>query len=1047
MRRFLSLFMVLMLTSIFASAQKKTVTGKVTDEAGNAIPFATVKEKGTGVGVSADESGDFKITIPPKAVLIVSATGYLTKETTASGNEFNVSLQTAANTMQEVIITAGGVKQKTREIGTAATQITSQTLNAGKAANVSSGLQGKVAGLMISNSSGGVNPNFRVVLRGQRSLTGNNQALLVLDNVIVPSDMLSNLNPEDVESVTVLNGAGAAALYGSQASNGALIVTTKKGRNGRTAVTLAHTTTLESVAFFPKIQKLFGAGGSSYGYDQFGNVNYSSIENQSYGPKFDGSTRDVGYPLENGDQLKLPYQYNPGHDDFWQTGVQNREDLTLTTGDDKSTLYFSGQFLKATGTTPGDKYNRASIRVNGTRKIRNSLLLTYNTGYTQNRYDLTTQTGNMFNNLLNMPSSVRITDYKNWRTDPFANENGFYNPWYQNPYFSADNYRQYTRNDYLTASVELKFTPVAGLDIVGRQGLATRNWTVETNNYAFTYSDYAKDNAGITKSDVPGYVDNSAGYYTELLTDFFANYNKKFGDYSLNILAGFQNRDDQQQSEFVSGNGLVVPGLFNVSNGVGTPGASSGKYKARQNGLYGEARIGYKDYLFLHGTARQDWVSILNPPNNTFFYPSVDLSFIANEAIGALKNSQVINFLKLRAGWSKVGQVNLGSANPYGAYRLDPIYGQAYGYPYGANPGFSAGNGLVSSALKPELTEGYEAGFDLNLLKDRITTSVTYYSSKTKDQTVNTSVAPSSGYTGLLTNVGVTQSNGWEITAHFTPVRTSNFQFTIGGNYTYLHNTVLSLYQDAPLAIATYGTGGPGSWAYQGKSFPVITGYDYKRDPNGRVIVDAITGMPSQNSDSLVIFGQAQPTHRLGIDGSFKYKGLTFSFLFEYRGGAVIYNNGGSTFDWAGTGIRTASYNRDRFVFPNSSYWDDAKKQYVANTNITVKDGNGNAGFWSDATANMDVSSNYVTSADFWKLRELSISYDLPDRLFGDKKYIKGATVSVQGRNLLIWLPKDNIYTDPEYSDAGYNSNGIGLTGLGQTPPSRFYGASVIFKF
>jgi outer membrane receptor protein involved in Fe transport len=382
----------------------------------------------------------------------------------------------------------------------------------------------------------------------------------------------------------------------------------------------------------------------------------------------------------------------------------------------------------------------------------------------------------------------------------------------------------------------------------------------------------------------------------------------------------------------------------------------------------------------------------------------------------------------------------------YGAYRLDPVYGQAYGYPYGSNPGFSAGNGLVSSSLKPELTSGYEAGFDLNLLKDRITTSVTYYSSKTKDQTVNTSVAPSSGYTGLLTNVGETQSNGWEITAHFTPIRTSNFEFTIGGNYTYLHNTVLSLYQDAPLALATYG-GTTGSWAYEGKPFPVVAGFDYKRDPNGRVIVDPITGYPAQNSDSLIVFGQAQPTNRLGIDGSLKYKGFTFSFLLEYRGGAVIYNAGGSTFDWSGTGIRTVTFNRDRFVFPNSSYWDASKSQYVPNTNITVKDGNGNAGFWSDGGGNMDVDANYVTSADFWKLREMAISYDFPDRLFGNKKIIKGVTVSVQGRNLFVWLPKDNVYTDPEYSDAGYNSNGIGLTNLNQTPPSRYYGATVTFKF
>ena len=1029
-----------MLTGAFAFAQNRTVSGKVIDESGNAVPFASITEKGTNNGTSADGSGDFRITIGSKGVLVVSATGYLTEEVTPTGNSFNITLRGDTRSMEEVIIVAGGVKQKTREIGTVATQVSSEVLNAGKAMNVSSGLQGKVAGLMISNSSSGVNPNYRVILRGQRSLTGNNQALLVLDNVMVPSDMLGNLNPEDVESITVLNGAGAAALYGSQASNGALIVTTKKGRNGITAVTLSHSTIVESVAFFPKIQKLFGAGGSSYGFDSFGNPNYEKIENQSYGPRYNGALVDVGYPLENGDQLILPYSYDPGHDKFWQNGIQNRQDISVTTGDDKSTLYFSGQFLQVRGTTPGDKYNRANIRLNGTRKIRNSLELSYNTGYVQNRNDLTTQTGSMFNNLLNMPSNVRITNFKNFRTDPFATESGFYNPWYQNPYFSAANYRQYTDNNYFTASVELKFTPLKGLDFVGRQGLATRNWQVETNNYAYTYSAYTKGLPGFGKSDISGYVDNSSSNYIELISDLFANYKNKFGDYSLSVLGGFQNTDNQRKSQTVSGNGLVVPDLFNVSNGVGTPGASSSKYKARQNGLYAEARIGYKEFLFLHGTARQDWVSILNPPNNSFFYPSVDVSFVASDAIEALKNTP-INYLKLRAGWAKVGQVNLGGT--YGAYRLDPVYNQAYGYPYGSNAGFTTGNGLVSSSLKPELTKGIEVGFDLNLLNDRITSSVTYFDSKTNDQTVNTSIAPSSGYTGLLTNVGETQSKGWEIAAHVTPIRNSNFEVIIGGNYTYLDNKVLNLYQDAPLALATYGTAGPGSWAYQGMPFPVVAGYDYKRDPNGRVIVDSYTGLPSQNSDSLVIFGQAQPKHRLGLDGMFRYKGLTLTFLAEYRGGAVIYNNGGGTFDWSGTGIRTVAFNRDRFVFPNSSYWDESKQQYIANTGVTLKDGND---FWTDGTANMNVSSNYVTSGDFWKLRELAISYTLPNRILGDRKIIKGVSISAQGRNLFVWLPKDNIYTDPEYSDAGSGSNGIGLTGLGQTPPSRYYGGTVTIK-
>lgn len=1046
MRKVVLLFTMLMAFSVCVFAQTKTITGHVYDEAGNAVPFASITEKGTNNGTAADASGDFTITVKQNAILVISATGFIDQEVTPTGSTVVVNLKSQGRTIEEVIVTAGGIKTKKKDVGTAATLITGQTLIKGKAMNIANGLQGKVAGLMINATGGGVNPNYRMILRGQRSLTGNNQALLVLDNVIVPNDVLGNLNPNDVDDITVLNGAGAAALYGSQASNGAVIVTTKKGRNGQTAVTFAHTTTLENVAFYPKNQKLFGAGGSSYGYDDNGKVTWSYIENQSYGDAFDGSLRPLGAPLEDGRQDSAYYSYTDGWKKFWKTGLSNQEDISLTTGDDKSTLYFSGQFANITGTTPGDKYNRTTLRVNGTRKIGNTILLTYSTGYVQNRYDITTQTGSMYGNMLNMPQNVDITKYANWRTDPFASPIGYYNPWYQNPYFSADNYRSKTRNDYLTGNVEIKFTPIKGLDFVARQGLATRNYSNKNTVAEYLYSEYSKHTDASQKADIPGSVSDGSGYTTQLISDLFAQYNntKLTEDFSLRALGGVQIRQDESKGVGVSGNGLVVPNLFNVSNGVGTPGASESNYKARQVGLYAEARIGYKDFLFLHGTARQDAVSILDPENNKFFYPSFDVSFVASDAIEAIKNTNVISYLKLRAGWAKTGQVNL-RGRPYGAYSTLPTYGQAYGYPYETSAGFTIGNQLVSAGLKPEITTGPEFGFDLNLLKDRITSSFTYYNTRTKDQTISTGVAASSGFTSLLTNVGETQSRGVEIAAHFTPVRNADWDITFGGNYTYLDNKVISITADLPsLSLATYGNGA-GSYAIEGMPFPVIQGFDYVRDDEGRVIVDAITGLPKR-TDAIKVLGSAVNRHRIGLDASVSWRNLSFSALMEYRGGALIYNNMGAELDWSGTGSRTATYNRDRFVFPNSVYWDEATNSYVRNTNITVKDGNGNAGFWTDGV-NRDVSSNYVTSADFWKLREMAISYDLPDNLLGDRRIVKGVRISVQGRNLFVWLPKDNLYTDPEYSDAGADSNGIGLTGISQTPPSRFYGATLTVKF
>lgn len=508
-----------------------------------------------------------------------------------------------------------------------------------------------------------------------------------------------------------------------------------------------------------------------------------------------------------------------------------------------------------------------------------------------------------------------------------------------------------------------------------------------------------------------------------------------------------QVRQDETKTIGVGAQGLVIPGLFNVSNRIGTPDANEFNAKARQVGIYAEARIGYKNYLFLHGTGRQDRVSILAPGNNTFFYPSVDVSFVASDAIPLLKNSKVISYLKLRGGWAKVGQVNLRNGF-YGAYQLLPTYYQAYGYPYGSSPGFTVGDVLVSNNLKPEITTGPEFGFDLNLFKDRFTSSVTYYHTKTDNQTISTKVSTASGFTNLLTNVGATESKGLEVTAHVTPIRNSDWSVTVGGNYTYLNNNVLALSTDLTrLSIATYGTDGPGSYAVPGRPFPVIMGYDYQRDPQGHVIVDGITGWPKK-ADTISYLGSAVYPNKLSLDASVTYKNFTLGVLFDYRGGAVMYNNMGPEMDWSGTGYRTAIYNRERFVFPNSVINTGTADNpvYVKNTNVTLKDGGGNAGFWTDGT-NRDVTSNYITSADFWKLREISLAYDFPDSFLGSRKVIKGVRISAQARNLFVWLPKDNLYTDPEYSDAGNDSNGIGLTGIGQTPPSRFYGATVTFKF
>ncbi|HEY9046808.1 MAG TPA: SusC/RagA family TonB-linked outer membrane protein [Ohtaekwangia sp.] len=1052
MKKTLLFLLILLWISLGAQGQDRTISGRVTSaEDGSGLPGVNVVLKGTTNGAVTDGEGYFKLGVPGQGgTLVFTFIGLQTQEIEVGAKStIDVRMSQDVTQLSEIIITgAGGLQARQKELGAANAIVTPETLTAGKAVNIASGLQGKIAGFQINATSSGVNPEYRLILRGQRSLTGNNQALIVLDNVIVPSSVLSNLNPNDIEQVNILQGAGAAALYGSQASNGAMIITTKKGQKGKTEINVSQTETFQQVAFLPKIQKKFGSGGSAYGTNPDGTPVFNYLENQSYGPAFDGVKRPLGPALEDGSQDSTEYSYKPGHDDFWKVGLTSQTDFSLTTGDDKSSFYISGQYVKTSGTTPGDKFNRGTLRLNGTRKIGDYVNITYASAYSPNRYDITSETDNIYSNMLNMPSNVDITKYKDWRTNKFANPNGFYNPWYQNPYFTADNYREKDRNDYLTGNIEIKVTPFKGLDLIARQGIASRNYSSKVWNGAFDYTYFAEHTDQSSKSDISAYVQETSNFSTQSLTDLLAQYDKTVGQFNFNLVAGGQWTQNEAKYVSTSIGGLVVNDLYNLSNGTGTPTYYSYDYKARQMGLYGKLTVGYKDFLFVTGTGRNDWDSRLSAQNRSFFYPSVDASFIANEAIAAIKESNIISYLKIRGSLSKVGQVNLGAnTNPatFGAYALLPTFSSntsgttSNGFPYGSLAGYSQGNTLVSNSLKPEITKGYEIGFDLNLLQDKIQTSVTWYNTKTDNQTVTTKISNATGFTDLLTNVGQTESKGLELTAHITPIKTNDLSVTVGGNYTYLQNTVNYISATLPsLSLATSGTAV--SAAVAGKSFPVIMGYDYVRDPQGRVIVDKNTGLPTQSS-AISVLGNATPKNRLGLDGVVNYKGFRFSVLFEYRWNYKVYNGIGPEMDWSGTGYRTAMYNRQSFVFPNSVYLGD-DGSYVENKTVTIANGNGNSGFWSDGI-NRNVTSNYVTSGDFIKLREISLSYNVPASILGSTKVIKRATISVQGRNLFMWMAKDNYYTDPEYSASGNGNNGGGLNDLSQTPPVRYYGASL----
>ena len=1017
--------------------------------------------KGTTNGTVTDADGRYSISVSSSGgVLVFSFIGLKSEEIQVGERTVvDLKLEQEVTQLSEIVVTgAGGLQARERELGTANTVINSDVLSAGRAVNMIAGLQGKIPGANISATSSGVNPNYRFILRGMRSMTGSNEALIVLDGVIVPNDVMSNINMNDVESINVLRGAGAAALYGSQASNGAVIITTKKGKKGKLDIAASQSVQYQQVAFYPKFQTKFGSGGSGYGVNPDGTGSYSQYENQSYGPAFDGSDRPLGPPQETGYQDHTSYSYKHGHEKFWDIGQTNQTNISFSSGDDKSTLFVSGQYVTVTGTTPGDKFTRGNLRINGTRKITDIVNLSYAVGYAPNSYDISSATGSIYSNMLNMPSNVDITSYKDWQnTTPgvasIGNPNNFYNPWYQNPYFTAANYREKDKNNFLTGNIELKVSPVKGLDLIARQGISNREYFQKSTVGAFKYTDYAKKTPLSSKTNIPASDSEITMWSVQSITDFLAQYNKSVSDLHFQVTGGLQLIENQAKYTILGVSGLQVPGLFNISTGLGTPNFGQADIKTHLIGLYGKATVSFKDWLFVTGTGRNDWDSRLDASNRSFFYPSAEASAVLTDAVPSLKGN-LLTYLKVRGGISKTGQVNLAQTfnlgnvqfSDFGAYALNTTYNpNAQGFPYGSLAGYSINSKLVARGLKPELTKQYELGVDANFWNDRIVASVTYFHSETSNQTISTGTSWASGFSSLLTNVGVTQSQGIETSLKVTAFKTQDWNVTVGGNYTYLDNSVLSITPLVPsITLAT--SGNAASQVFAGKAFPVITGYDYVRDPQGHVVVNSSTGLPTQTSD-IKVLGNATPKHVLGMNAAASYKNFSFSILFEYRGGYSVYNGVGPELDWSGTSYRTALYNRQSFVYPNSVI-QNTDGSYSPNNSVAIINGNGNNGFWSDGI-NRQVTSNYVTSGNFLKLREISFGYNLTPLLASiGGKFIKGGDISIQGRNLFLWMAKDNYYTDPEYSLASGNGrNGTGLNDLGTTPPVRYYGATLNLKF
>src|SRR6478735_8250635 len=1063
MGKFYSCLLLFMLTAICAFTQTRPVTGRVTDESGNPLAYASVKIKNQKTGVVADTAGSFTISANTGNVIVVSATGFSDKEiTVGSGNTINVSLATASELTTVVVTTALGIQRQAKELGYATANVDNKTLTQAKSVNVQQALNGKVSGLNISTVNSGVFENAKINIRGIRSLTGNNQPMLVVDGAPTPLGYLSSIPPDDVQTLSVLKSAASAAIYGPDAVNGVIVITTKRG--GKTpTVTLSTTVQASKVSFFPKLQKEFGQGAGEV-TDPYGNYGYVEYENQQYGPAFDGTVKPLGVPLEDGSIQMVPYS-NAHYEDkvkFWNTGLTWQNTASIAGQD----FYVSVEDAKIKGLVPDDENRRTSLRFNG-GKTYGKFSVNYGLNYILQNYDIVNEAGfttslpdaydgGLFFAVMQVANNVPLLSYKDWKNNKFAQYSNYYNEYAVNQYWLIGNIRQNGREDDFIGNLDASYTFLPWLTATARlssnlafQSFKNTNAPIDVSDWAQTVGFFGIPRNTTQYSDRPGFVFDDENFTSRINLDYFLSGNHDITkSLSLKYIAGGTVRENRAKDVSLGGNNLVVPYLFNVSARSGdanVPVYPNGNYniKSKLLSAYGSIGFNYKDWAFAEFTGRNDWDSRLLKENRSFFYPAANVSVILSDAIPSIKGN-LISYVKVRGAVSKSGNVNLAT------YALNATYAQPGGFPFGNTAGFTANQTIPGKDLKPEFVNTIEAGVDISLLKNRINVDATYFYQKNTNQILQISQSVTTGYTLGLANAADFNNYGVEMDLGLTPlIHIGKGRIDVKINATYNNNEVTRTYNNQPVVV-----GGSNQFIQNSVSSPTINNVavvgmpafafqltDYVRDSaTGKVFVDAVTGLPSQ-AQGLVIKGRTLPLWVIGATPSFTLGNFSVSMTWDYKGGHNYFSGLGSDEDFAGISARSAEYGRQRFVFPNSVYYDGSK--YVPNTNIQVQDGN--SGFWASAI-NSAVATNYYSSAAAWRLREMNISYTLPQKWIGNGKFIKRVTVSAVGKNLFLFVPKSNQWGDPEfnYSTTG---NTFGIASSFQSPASRLFGGSLTVQF
>jgi TonB-linked SusC/RagA family outer membrane protein len=1050
MRKILTLLSVMMLCTMVAWAQG-SVSGTVRDASNS--PLAGVKittEDNKTKFVYSDASGSFTVVgVPAGSKLIFTSKGFITTTIGQDADLKEIVLRKDPNFKGEnadntVVVTAQGQVRQKASLGYSSANIKATELVQASPTNLQNGLTGKVSGINITTVNSGVFGSTRITLRGIRSLTGNNQPMLILNGVPVSLDFISSINPNDVADLNVLKSAAATAIYGAEGVNGAIVITTKKGTKNKPVISVRHSLQLEQISMLPKFQKEFGSG-----YDQDPNTGqgtYTANEQQSWGDRFDGSIREVGDAPEdpNIGRLKVPYSYvKNGRRDFWETGTTNQTDVSFSTGD----FYISAQNAEVRGTLPGDVNKRRTISLRADKEY-NKFKAVFTVNYTNAKYNVASSNADIYYGVTGAPGQYDLKQFKDWRNSFYAKPENFYTVYLSNrgytPYFVKDNERSFGRTDDVFGNVELSYKIKPWVNVLYRLSGTYAGSNRTATRGAFQRPQHLIDRGA--GDDYTASLTEAQTSSTRITSEFLANINKDITkDIGFNATVGYSARATAAKGNSINAN-LGFSNLLSFVSRVGEPNVIEfGPQRSLLQRTFARVGFDYGKWAFLEATASYDQDSRLVGVNEipaykdiSFFYPGVNASVLLHKAIPAIQNSKYISYAKLRGAVTKSGNVNLG------IYSNETSFRTATFFPFNDIQGNLISTLNIAPSFEPEFVVNTEAGIELGFLDNSINFEANAYTQNNTNQIIDVSSSLATGFASKRLNAADFTNKGLEFELKLTPlVQIRNVNIDLKANYTYQTSVVNSLFGGVnELAIGNNVTGiNDNSFALVGSPAYRFKIIDYNRDPQGRVIVDRTTGMPSQKSDP-VYFGQTTPSNILGVNLNVSWKSLTFSTVVEHRSGnQMLAQELGVFLDGNGISERSAANGRRAFIFPNSVY-DDGTGKYVENTTIYTQ--TYGREFWNSRAFNEGVQSNYIADAAFWKLREVALTYNLPTKWFG-KTGIKNASFALTGRNLLIIVPKSNVWTDPEFSTGTGNAQGNSTAA--NMPPTRFFGASLSLQF